>query len=209
VLRELAGRGIETSNLYPASLPLYRRAGYEIAGHRWEIKVALAHLPRRALDLAVRKLQAERAAVQACYREMARAANGWLDRGPYVWQRVFEPRGERARALVGGDGADVDGYTVVFEKRGAGGAGGYVVVGTDLCARTPAAVALLALFADHGNLGVTVTWYGSPGERVRARAPGRRLHGPDAAPVDVRLVDVPRAPRRLLLGLSAGATTGP
>jgi predicted acetyltransferase len=164
-LSEMAERGIATSNLYPATLSLYRRVGYEIAGARWEHSTPLARLPTPDRSLPLRDATPDdRAGIEACYREKAAFTNGMLDRGPYVWQRVFEPRGQSARSFVVGERGRIDGYTVVYEKRGDSFLD-YSLVTTDLVARTPAAVArLLAFFADHGTLGDALTWCGAPSD---------------------------------------------
>jgi predicted acetyltransferase len=193
MLRELHERGIALSNLYPASLPLYRRGGYELAGARYEIKVSLRDLPEADRSLPLREMKPEdRPAVEASYRAMAAHTNGFLDRGPYVWGRVFEPRDQRARAFVVGEGDRIDGHAVFYEKRG--GSLDFVLVASDFVAHTRAAVArLLTLFADHGTLGQDITWYGSPSSALVHALPALgysiRVHHAWM----IRIVDLPRA----------------
>lgn len=162
MVRELHARGIALSNLYPASLQLYRRVGYELAGARWETKVPLSVLPKSERALGVRDMTPEdHPRVHALYRAHAARTNGFLDRGPYVWARVHEPRDARARGFVVEHNGALVGYTVFHEKRG--GELEYSLVTTDLVATTAAAASrLLTLFADHGTLGDTVTWFGEP-----------------------------------------------
>src|SRR5207237_6924934 len=45
-LLDLAQDGPPLSCLYPATLELYRRAGYEVAGGRYEVRVPCSALPR-------------------------------------------------------------------------------------------------------------------------------------------------------------------
>lgn len=193
MLRELHARGVATSNLYPATLPLYRRVGYEIAGARYEVKAPITSLPRRDRALPLREMRAEeRPALEASYREAAARTNGWLDRGPYVWGRVFAPRGEHARAFVVGEPGRIEGHAVFFERRG--GAKDYSLVATDLVARTPAAIArLFTLFADHGTLADTVTWFGSPSDALVHALPSVDYAVRVQHTWMTRLVDVPKA----------------
>jgi predicted acetyltransferase len=190
LLRELHDRGIATSNLYPASLPLYRRVGYELAGARWETKVSLRELPEADRSLPLREMRAdEMAAVKASYRAAAARTNGYLDRGEYVWRRVFEPRDQRARAFVVGD---MEGHVVLYEKNG--GPIVFSLLVTDLVAHTRAAVArLLTFFADHGTLGDEVSWYGSHESAFVHALPALgyqvRMHHPWM----IRIVDLSKA----------------
>ncbi len=191
VLRELAERGVATSNLYPASLTLYRRVGYEVAGRRWEIKAPLAVMPRDSGGgLPMREIREdERPRLEAVYREHARHVNGYLDRGPYVWKRVFEPRGERARAFVAGED---EGYVVYYEKHG--GTVDYSLFATDLVARTPAAARrLLGFLGNHGTLADSVTWHGAPSGALVHLLPALGCTIRMQHPWMTRIVDLPRA----------------
>jgi predicted acetyltransferase len=195
LVRELHERGVPLSNLYPASLPLYRRVGYETAGARHEMKIALDALHGvRDRSLPLRPMMdRDREAVHACYRAHASRTNGWLDRGPYVWQRVFEPRGETARGFVVGEGDRIDGYTVFYEKR-TGPSFLYSILATDLVARTPAAVRrLLTLFADHGTLADTLTWFGNPNDVFVHALPTVSYSAKMNYPWMLRVIDVARA----------------
>jgi predicted acetyltransferase len=193
-LREVDARGVATSNLYPATLSLYRRVGYELAGTRNEVTVPLASIAIRDRTLPLRPMtSADDAAVEACYRAYAARMNGHLDRGPYVWDRVRNPRGENARGFVVSEAGRVDGYVFLYEKRMAN-AQLYSLFATDLVASTPAAARrLLTLFADHGTLADTVTWSGSTNDSLIHLLPSlgftSRLHRHWM----IRLVDVQAA----------------
>lgn len=193
MLRECHDHGVATSNLYPASLPLYRRLGYEIAGARYETKVSLRELPEADRSLPVREMKPEEEPlVRASYRRAAVHTNGYLDRGEYVWRRVFGPRDQRARAFIVGEGDKIDGHVVLYEKRG--GTLDYSLVTTDVAAHTRAAVArILTFFADHGTIGDDVTWYGSPQSALVHALPAVgytiRMHHAWM----LRIVDLPKA----------------
>jgi predicted acetyltransferase len=90
-LREMSRKRVALSTLYPATQPIYRRLGWEIAGTRAQWRV-----PTRALALGERRppvrpmLAEDRAALHACHHEWARRRPGSLDRGAWAWRRVLE-----------------------------------------------------------------------------------------------------------------------
>ena len=118
VLREARETGCPIASLYPATQPLYRRVGYEQAGSRFEVRMPLSRLEAGPRDINMRPVtEADRPAVAACYAEMARHWDGWLDRGPYVWDRVWSPRGQSAPAWLAEGPAGVEGYVVLQQSR--------------------------------------------------------------------------------------------
>ncbi|MCE9667284.1 GNAT family N-acetyltransferase [Myxococcus stipitatus] len=164
LLREVRAEGAPLSILYPATQPLYRRAGYELAGGRYEIRV-----PMGALDLGERGLRlraiedSDEAAIAACYTRLARHREGWLDRGAFSWNRVRNPRTEKVHGfLVEGD-AGVEGY--VYLARRPLKDLKFELALTDVMATTPvAARRLLRFLGDHHSLGTEAVWYGGPDE---------------------------------------------
>jgi predicted acetyltransferase len=91
-LEAMRRRGEVISVLYPAVSPPYRNLGWETAGtvvFRQVTPRALAAIP--SSDLAVRRASAaDRPTIRACYDRVARATNGWVDRGDGRWWYVFE-----------------------------------------------------------------------------------------------------------------------
>ncbi|MEM9194768.1 MAG: GNAT family N-acetyltransferase [Myxococcota bacterium] len=109
-LRGLRRRGVALSTLYPAVQSLYRRVGYEIAGSRFETRARTRALGDGDRRLSLQRYEAkDGAAVRSVYRRSAAHRTGYLDRGPYVWNRVLQPRGEPA-----------EGYLVVEKGHTAG-----------------------------------------------------------------------------------------
>ncbi len=101
VLDEQRAAGFALSGLFSAKQALYRRVGYEQAGHFVRYRVPMASLRvRRDLDLDTTHLRVctlgddDRGRVRDLYREVARGQDGMLDRGAYVWGRVERLRGE-------------------------------------------------------------------------------------------------------------------
>jgi predicted acetyltransferase len=125
--------------------------------------LASTKLPRSGIQGPVTPLgPADAPAVEALYREVASARNGYLDRGLYVWQRVREPRGGETRGYGVRNGSALEGY-VYLQQRGAEDQRQLVV--TDLVAATPEALRrLLRLVADHQSTLKTTLFHGAAHE---------------------------------------------
>ena len=104
-VREAHVDGFPLSVLFAASYPLYRRAGYELAGSVHGISAALVPL-RGDHGLPMRPARAEdEEAIRALQREYASERNGHLDRTEVMWglQRVAWGKPVEAH-VVEGDG---------------------------------------------------------------------------------------------------------
>jgi predicted acetyltransferase len=164
-MRELHAQRVALSALYPATIGLYRSAGYEIAGARYEVRVDPNAVGMRDRGLRLREIGDEdREAVEAAYRTAAVAKAGHVDRGPYVWHRVRTPRGaDQTRGFLVEGARGVEGYAYLFEKRLP--SGDYTLHASDLVALTGAAHRRLhTLVADHGTLAQSFAWNGAPND---------------------------------------------
>jgi predicted acetyltransferase len=157
---ELCKRGVALSTLYPASVPLYRLAGYEIAGGLWRTSMRGRDLVRADRPLRVRPYEeGDEKQVRALYRDYASNRNGWLDRVDYIWQRTRrEEEGIAAVGHVLGDEGRIEGYVFVRHARTPAG---FDMTSSDMAARTPAALrAIMTYLADHRSLAGEVSWRG-------------------------------------------------
>ncbi len=153
-LRNARRRGIFLSTLYPATLTLYRAAGYELAGSRYRLTAALGDLPTTRGELDVSPLEpADVPAVEALYRRIASERPGHLDRGPYVWQRARASRKETYRGFVVRGAGGLEAYAYL-SQRGPDDQR-ELVVHDFVTATGPALRRLTAFFADHRS---TVKW---------------------------------------------------
>jgi predicted acetyltransferase len=101
VVRELNVSGCALSTLYPATLTLYRRAGYECAGHRCEIRISAKRMRTAQVQWPIRAVtEADLPALEAVYRRRAMHTPVMIDRGPFAWKRVRSPRGETAAGYM-------------------------------------------------------------------------------------------------------------
>lgn len=164
-VREMRDAGVPISTLYPAKQTLYRRAGWEIAGARWEISVPVRDLERKSRDLAVRLAEkADEPALAALYRRVAERHQGTVDRTPFMWRRITDPLKPDVKGFVvdGKDGPEAYAYLRVSRPEGTMR---QELHATDLLAATPAgARRLLAFLGDHDSLADRAMWYGNPAD---------------------------------------------
>jgi predicted acetyltransferase len=163
-LQRLHETGCPLSALYPATVPVYRRAGYELAGASFELR-----LPAQAIDVRERGLTLrcatsdDASGVARVYRDFAVHTNGNIERTPFFWSRVHAWRGEPAQGYVVECDGRIDGYVFYLKKPGRPGC--YTLQLTDIAARTAAAGRrILAFLADHRSQADEVFWSGSPAD---------------------------------------------
>nr|WP_228530650.1 MULTISPECIES: GNAT family N-acetyltransferase [Myxococcaceae] len=192
-LRELHARGVPLATLYPATQPLYRRVGFEVAGSRFEVRVPGSALALRERALTLRPIApADALAVQAAYRRHAQLRPGLLDRGDYVWNRVLHPRGETAYGYLVEDGSQVEGYLYLTRRRQADLTQELAL--PDLVALTPrAARRLLSFLGDHRSLARDVVWHAGPQDPMLLLLEEQSLQVKLVFQWMVRLLDVPAA----------------
>lgn len=161
-LRETREAGVPLSVLYPATQPLYRRVGYELAGGRYEIRVKADALELGDRSLSLRAVEpSDEPALIACYNRFAPQRHGWLDRGPFLWSRVRAPRGETAYGFLVEGASGVEGYLYLVRRNVQPLV--QEVGLTDIVATTPAAARrLLRFLGDHRSLAQEVVWLGGP-----------------------------------------------
>jgi predicted acetyltransferase len=159
-LAEARKSGVALSALYPATLSLYRLAGYELAGARFRFTARLKDLPLGGRDHEVHPIDdADRPDVEAAYNSWACVRAGALDRGDYVWRRVRAPREGAARGFLVRGSSGVVGYVYATQRPIT--TGGYDLVLSDFVALSaPAARSLFGLLADHRSTADKVVWHG-------------------------------------------------
>lgn len=194
-LRELRDEGIALSTLYPATVPLYRRCGYEYGALRTRFRAPLRALPRSA-PLACEPWGDEALdEVEACYRSFAASSNGLIDRPREWWPDRLLARHERDvyRFLVREEGR-VTGSIVYTQDPAKGSDWGYDLECRDLVWTTPgAAGALLALAGRHRSLGKDLVWVGPPAEPLAALLAEQDLSPDWCFRLMARIVDLPAA----------------
>ena len=208
---ELHRSGVALSGLYPATQPLYRRAGYEMAGHRFRIALKARSMQVRELAGQAGSLTLRRATgawegegdhrrIRAFYQQQALHSQGAIDRTALMWDRIVNPRGNATKCFIveraadGGTGT-IEGYLYVWMERVAG-TNTRVMHITDMQASTAeAGRRLLSFIADHRSMNHEAEWFAGPLHPMLALL-GEQHY--DVVKQDywmLRIVDLPRALR--------------
>ncbi len=117
-VEELAAEGVPLSALYPATQPVYRRQGYELAGVRLGYRMPIRSIDARERELELQAIDAsEQEAVRSVYVRVAPHRPGNLDRCEWNWKRIWHPRQGKSRGFLisGRDGPQ--GYAIFLQER--------------------------------------------------------------------------------------------
>jgi predicted acetyltransferase len=189
VVEELQASGCALSALYPATVPVYRRVGYELAGSfsRYTIKTNTIDVRERTLDVAlVEKPDAK--ALEDLYSKRARSTAGNLDRSARFWERILNPPKTALHTYVFED----EGYVTFTQPSGDGW--GYDLALRDLVALTPrAARRIWTFFADHRSFTQTVKWVGTQADPLLFHLREQDWKLDDDWTWMLRVIDVERA----------------
>lgn len=163
-IRRAREEGFALSGLYASTQSLYRQAGYEQAGHRFLIRVALSQIDVRDRGGPVTPLtDAEDSEIRACYAAFASRFDGMLDRGPYVWGRIRKFRDETYHGFgVRDSEGRLDGYVFLTQRRKPE-SGRHDVILSDLVFLNGAAGRrLLGFLADFQTIGDDLVFAAGP-----------------------------------------------
>ncbi len=187
MLREQHARGVALSALYPATRPLYRRVGYEMAGGRYEITVRPREIRLPERQLAVREaLPEDLPAIGRMFGRSVAFDSGPLDWGSQGWQRSLRAWRPPHAAYVILAGRTVEGYISYLTARKE-----KVLEVADFFAATPrAARRLLALVCDHSAQIEEAKWSGRPVEPMLMMLQAGTHRTTRAAGWMLRIVDV-------------------
>jgi predicted acetyltransferase len=195
MLRDARSQGFALSSLYPATLALYRRAGYERAGSHF----AGSFDPRnfevpRVPDVTITEIKNASSEglppnLRALYRSDATRATGYLDRGEYIWSRVTNPRGLlTTKTFAAAHNGKLEGYVVTSHQMGNDES---KITVTDLVATTKrAANAILRLLIEYRSLATVVKWKGNPSDLFTSILPERHYQFAVTDSFMIRVVDV-------------------
>ena len=188
-VREMHAAGVPISVLYPAKQTLYRRAGWEVAGARWELSAPVRDLDTRSRELAVRPIdRSDKAAIHALYHRVAVQNHGTIERTPFLWRRIADPpkRGVHGFLVEGADGPEAYAYLQVTRAEGMR----QELMATELLAATTAGgKRLLAFLGDHDSLADRVVWHGNPADPLLGLIPEFLWKGRIFFPWMIRVLD--------------------
>jgi len=122
-LRDMRSRGEHVSTLYSAAHPLYRSIGYESGGHLYKVRLPAGMIRSDDRGRGWRPYTPnDEVALKSCAGARASHVTGALDRGPYVWQRVFEPKQGLVEVFVAdSEDGGIEAYCVYRIDRTPGG----------------------------------------------------------------------------------------
>ncbi|MCX5690368.1 MAG: GNAT family N-acetyltransferase [Planctomycetota bacterium] len=162
LITEIHREGTPLSSLYPATTTLYRRMGFEQAGQHLEHRFPATRLSVAKSAHSVRPYTAaDLPGLKHCYQRFAMHSDGALDRGEYIWDRVFVPRNTPAIGFIVEDPTlegGVGGYVFLHQVRPPN-FGRHEVHITDMVANTlQAAMALLNFVHGYGSMAEDIVF---------------------------------------------------
>jgi predicted acetyltransferase len=201
LIRRQRDAGDLISMLYPATVAVYRKLGYEIGGSYTEHTAPLRALPRsggEGIALQTIRDDSPLAELQACFREWAPGHNGpvWFSH-EFWWRarilRMTEPDVVPHVVLAHGEDGSLEGYAAY--QRGPREGFGIDPSCTHFVALTRrAALALFGYFGGFHSIGHHLTWHGPPNEPLALLlAESRTVEQTSSFPWMFRLLDVPGA----------------
>jgi predicted acetyltransferase len=167
LLARARDRGAVVTSLFPATVPFYRRLGYEYGG-TWTIMHArLSDLPRDAIPVELFEGD-DPHELRACYEAFAAGRTGLVEGEDDDWWRVRVlqrwNRDAATRAVVVRGSEGVEGYAC-FSLETRGEWKGFDIECTHLVGRTRRALSgLLDYFRRYRGVGRGLVWVGPPNE---------------------------------------------
>jgi predicted acetyltransferase len=197
LLREARSQGRVLASLYPATVPVYRRLGFEYSGVQTTYRTGLESLP--AGDGAILEVPPEDdEPLMASMRRLAQAENGLTEGLDDDWwaNRI------RGRGMPGatwavmtesGDGDTPDGYATFRQESDPGRWGYRVSCGHFVAHTEEAGRALLGFFRRFKGVGQELLWHGPPTEPLALLLPEQSLSVTQEFRFMSRVLDVPGA----------------
>ncbi|MBX3361776.1 MAG: GNAT family N-acetyltransferase [Phycisphaeraceae bacterium] len=173
LVRSAFEEGWALAGLYASTHRLYRKFGFEHAGHRFQYTVPLVRIdaggPLSAVstlpgELRIVALQeSDDPEIRACYQNFARMYEGTLDRGPYIWARIRKLREDAYTGFGVRDAAgSLRGYLFMSQQR-SNPLGRFSVALSDFVFTDEAAGRRLwELLHDFSMMGENLTFCGGP-----------------------------------------------
>ncbi len=169
-VRSAYDEGWPTAALFASTHTLYRQVGFEHAGSRFEYTVPLSRIDVREREGEVIALtEADTDRIKACYAKAAILHDGFLDRGPYIWQRIRKRWGSEYNgfgvlapgAIASDPAAALVGYVFIGQNRRPTGRFD-VEVNDFVFLDAAAGRRLWGFLADFEMMGYDLTMFGGP-----------------------------------------------
>ncbi len=195
LMTELHAEGAPISLLYPATQPLYRKAGYELGGSHVHREIATASITVR--DATAAKIRAatpeDEPLFRRLYAEQAAENTGNLTRCEWMWRRILRPMGVKTLAYVAMVDENPEGYVAFVHKPEPKLR--YDLHVADLVARSPRALrALVGALGAHRSMAPSVFYYAAPNDPIAHLLDEQDSFATrDRIDWMLRIVDVPKA----------------
>jgi predicted acetyltransferase len=193
VLREQRAGGCALSTLYPATVTLYRRCGYELAGGRYTVRLSPRLIGPISRDCEISRVNGDdQQATEQLYASWAAARNGYLDREARLWNRIRRPHATRAHGFLFSYAGRPKGYVYYVQRTPS--THEQQIDATDLVATSPrAAASILAFLADHRSLVTEALWHTGPADPLLMLLPERHYRVELETYWMLRIVHLPHA----------------
>jgi predicted acetyltransferase len=194
-LRESAKNGVALSTLFPATQTLYRKVGYERAGKVCEVRLGTHLFSAPKNELVARPLGPRDApAMTRLYQAAVHDRDGYLDRGPYMWNRIRRPRGKVSFGIGFFTPRTNELEAYVHFLHGESEGAFYTVIVKDAVARSAKGYdAIVRLLGDQRSCGRTTRFLGGPSDPLLMRLAEPHYEEKSLEDWMVRIVDVKRA----------------
>jgi predicted acetyltransferase len=180
-VKELYGKGVPISTLYPATQRLYRKAGYEQGGLSCIWEVPTQSILMKEQPLPVLDFPAHHEIFYQLYQQQARLNNGLLDRHQGLWQSIFRPdENGSVYAYVIGSVDQPQGYIIFSQHQNQDGS--FLRIRDWSILTTAAAKTLWSFLANHRSRIKYVRWRGAaldsftlllPEQTIKQKSPKR------------------------------------
>lgn len=187
-LTELRAEGLPLAALYPSTLPVYRKAGFERAAQNTTYDIPLAILDPRA-PLAIVRASPDDPDLRTVYSRAASLRNGALDRNPFLWHKTLAPYNQAAHAYRFVRNGATEGYVIYSQENRADP----LSVLDWACLTRDAGKTLLAFLAGHRAMVATARLRGGPQEPLFHLLPEPRAVVARRLELLLRVLDVPGA----------------
>ncbi len=192
-VKEMHRKGTALSMLYPATQPVYRRVGFEMAGARIQYQVDTKAIDVRERSLRVRPIeQSDHALMKELYTSRAKQTSGNLDRNNWYWHRILEPMSSQPpiHGYLFYNGDTPEGYVVFTQNAGCTFHENAIVVTDLVLVSANANRRFLSFMAEHRSMAHSFSWHGSPVDPVHFMLAEQHLKITDRIDWMVRVVNV-------------------
>lgn len=190
--REIYEAGVPISVLFPAVQGLYRKVGYEQAGHfcNWEISASNIQIYKQSLPLI--PIDSESEILRKLYKYKAWLNNGNLERSSFIWGNITTAEdSQHVYAYLIGSVDNPQGYIIFTQKRGDKDT--FMQV-KDWVVLTPAAAqSFWAFLASHRSQINFIHWRGAMVEPLNLLLPEQTAKLQSSTCWMLRVVDVIKA----------------